>query len=87
MWATDINLYSKVVSLCMSIFCMSNLEISRFDMQRDLVTHTGEREIGAVTRRLPDNPRELAYRVHDCILGTLNFTGSKQMVPKIFYIL
>ena len=26
-----------------------------------LVTRTGEREIGSVSGRLPDNPRELAY--------------------------
>ena len=38
------------------IFCMSNLEISIFCMQRDLLTCAGEREIGAVSRRLPDNP-------------------------------
>ena len=62
----------------MSIFVMSNLEISRFDMRRDLLTRAGEREIGAVSRSLPDNPGELASI---CILGTLYFTGSEQMVP------
>ena len=43
------------------IFGVQNIEISRFDRQRDLVTRTGEREIGAVFRRLPDNPGEWAY--------------------------
>ena len=43
---------------------MQNIEISRFDMQRDLLTRTGEREIGAVSRRLPDNPGELAYNLY-----------------------
>ena len=43
-------------NLEISIFCMSNLEISIFCMQRDLLTCAGEREIGAVSRRLPDNP-------------------------------
>ena len=47
-------------------------------MQRDLLTRTEEREIGAVSRRLPGNPGELAYI---CIVGTLDFTGSEQMVP------
>ena len=52
--------------------------MSRFDMQRDLLTRTEEREIGAVSRRLPGNPGELAYI---CIVGTLDFTFSEQMVP------
>ena len=60
---------------------MQNIEISRFDIQRDLVTRTGERGIGAVSRRLPDNPGEWAYIKIICIPGTLDFTGSEQMVP------
>ena len=51
----------EISIFCMSnleilIFCMSNLEISIFCMQRDLLTRTEEQEIGAVSRRLPDNP-------------------------------
>lgn len=32
-------------NVCMSIFVMSNLEISRFDMQRDLLTRAGNRRL------------------------------------------
>ena len=51
----------EILIFCMSnleisVFCMSNLEISVFCMQRDLLTCAGEREIDAVSRRLPDNP-------------------------------
>ena len=45
--------------------------MSRFDMQRDLLTRTEEREIGAVSRRLPGNPGELAYIIMYC--GHLGF--------------
>ena len=47
-------------------------------MRRDLSTRAVEWEIGAVSRSLPDNLGELAYI---CILGTLDFTDSEQMVP------
>ena len=68
-------------------FNMQYIEISRFDMQRDLLTCAGEREIGAVSRRLPDNPGELAYIImYSRHLGFHTLVPSKWF-PTIFYIL
>ena len=67
-------------NLEISIFCMPNLEISRFDMQRDLLTRAGEREIGVVFRSLPDNPGRVGIIIYVFWAPWLDFTGSEQMV-------
>ena len=54
-------------------------------MQRDLLTRAGEREIGAVSRRLPDNPGELAYIY--LYAGHPEFHIPSKWFPTIFYIL
>ena len=63
---------------------MQNIEISSFDMQRDLLTRAGEQEIGAVSRRLLDNPGELAY-IYVFWATWISHVPSKWF-PTIFYI-
>ena len=80
-------LNTKIARFCIANleFGTQNIEISRLDVQMDLVTHTGEQEIGAESRRLPDNPGEWAY-IYVFWAPWISQVPSKWF-PRIFYIL
>ena len=73
-------------NLEISRFCMSNLEMSIFDMQRNLLTRAGEREIGVVFRSLADNPGRVGIYMYSGHPGWISQVPSKWL-RTIFYIL